>query len=109
MNGHSIFYSVAGGAGAMWGSSEVLTLRNPQTQETWRWIALTFGVIFFFRFLFQIKDFFTAMIDGETSIDNTAKMTRMAHIFQAKFVLEGNGDKSDFYLCMNESRLFLNF
>jgi len=79
---------VAGGAGAMWGSSEVLTLRNPQTQETWRWIALAFGVIFFFRFLFQIKDFFTTMIDGETSIDNTAKMTRMIHIFQAKFVLE---------------------
>lgn len=32
--------------GAIWGTSEVLTLRNPDTQEIWRYISSIIGIIF---------------------------------------------------------------
>lgn len=73
---------VLGGAGAIWGFSEVLTLRNPDTVQTWRVYALTVGFIFAIRFLLQIKDF----ID-HTSIENTGPK-RLVQVFAAKLVLE---------------------
>jgi hypothetical protein len=48
---------VFGGAGAIWGFSEALTLRTPFTVWFWRPAALTVGAIFFVRWILQIRDF----------------------------------------------------
>lgn len=48
---------VFGGAGAIWGFSEAITLRTPATLWFWRPCALTVGFIFFIRWLMQIQDF----------------------------------------------------
>ena len=42
---------VCGAAGAIWGSSEVATLRNKTTQQTWRYISSAVGVLFLGRFV----------------------------------------------------------
>jgi len=76
---------VFGGAGAIWGFSEVCTLRRPETQELWRWIALTIGGIFFVRMLCQIRDYiFEHFADGMDS----NKWRRLLAMFGAKIVLE---------------------
>merc|ERR1712087_600306 len=41
---------VLGGAGAIWGSSELLEFRTSkyqQSQKIWRWIAIVMGLVFF--------------------------------------------------------------
>lgn len=73
-----------GGAGAIWGYSEVCTFRNPETVHTWRFYALTVGLVFFIRWLLQIKDFITDY-DVEAKSD---PFVRLFQIFSAKLVLE---------------------
>ena len=51
---------VFGGAGAIWGFSEAVTLRTPHTVWFWRPTALVVGVIFFARWMLQMKDFIDA-------------------------------------------------
>jgi hypothetical protein len=84
-----IVLEVMGGAGAIWGFSEVCTLRRPETQELWRLIALTVGFIFFLRFLCQHKDYFMEMklADGSPAMTD-GKWIRLMQIFWAKIVLE---------------------
>jgi len=84
-----IVLEVMGGGGAIWGFSEVCTLRRPETQEFWRFNALTIGFIFFLRFLCQHKDYFTdiVLVDGSAAMTDT-KWLRMMQIFWAKIVLE---------------------
>jgi len=48
---------VFGGAGAIWGFSEAVTLRNPHTVWFWRPTALVVGAIFFARWMLQMKDY----------------------------------------------------
>ena len=48
---------VFGGAGAIWGFSEAMTFRVPSTVWFWRPTALTFGAIFFVRWIMQIQDY----------------------------------------------------
>jgi len=48
---------VFGGGGAIWGFSEAVGLRVPPTVWFWRPCALTFGFIFFCRWLLQIQDY----------------------------------------------------
>mmetsp|Transcript_11860 Transcript_11860/g.17791 ORF Transcript_11860/g.17791 Transcript_11860/m.17791 type:complete len:118 (-) Transcript_11860:202-555(-) len=48
---------VFGGGGAIWGFSEAIGLRVPHTVWFWRPCALTFGAIFFVRWLMQIRDY----------------------------------------------------
>eukprot|EP01083_Nonionella_stella_P251233 867026_1 len=48
---------VFGGAGAIWGFSEAIGLRTPHTLYIWRPTALTFGAIFFVRWIMQINDY----------------------------------------------------
>merc|ERR1712008_187655 len=48
---------VFGGAGAIWGFSEVLTLRKPETLWFWRPCAAAVGAIFFLRFILQLEDY----------------------------------------------------
>jgi hypothetical protein len=45
---------VLGGGGAIWGFSEVCTLRRSNTLEFWRVVALTTATIFLIRFILQI-------------------------------------------------------
>jgi hypothetical protein len=47
---------VFGGGGAIWGFSEVLTLRHPGTTEFWRFNASVVAFIFFCRYCCQIFD-----------------------------------------------------
>ena len=49
---------VLGAAGAVWGSSEIATLRHPKTNETWRAIASVVGVIFLIRWILHLRSFF---------------------------------------------------
>jgi len=58
---------VFGGGGAIWGFSEVIQLRNPETQETWRIIATSFAFLFFLRWICQIIDF---MFEAKGQVDN---------------------------------------
>jgi membrane associated rhomboid family serine protease len=50
-----LILEVFGASGAIWGTSEVLTLRNPDTQEIWRYISSIIGIIFFIRFFYSKK------------------------------------------------------
>lgn len=79
---------VFGGGGAIWGFSEAVTLRNHDTQEFWRQIALVVGAIFFVRWLLQIKDFVLELNGASNNIDKDRSFTRMLQIFSAKMVLE---------------------
>jgi hypothetical protein len=71
-----------GGGGAIWGFSEVITFRNPATQETWRFNAQVVGFIFFFRWLLQISDYVKKQSRDEAS------PSRLFQIFTARMVLE---------------------
>lgn len=71
-----------GGGGAIWGFSEVITFRNPATQETWRFNAQVVGFIFFFRWLLQISDYLKKQTRDEAS------PSRLFQIFTARLVLE---------------------
>jgi hypothetical protein len=71
-----------GGGGAIWGFSEVITFRNPATQEFWRFNAQVAGFIFFFRWLLQISDYLKKQSRDEPST------SRLFQIFSARLVLE---------------------
>lgn len=55
----SLFYTgfvklileVFGASGAVWGFAEVLTLRDEDTVEFWRWVCLIVALLFFIRYL----------------------------------------------------------
>lgn len=49
--GQKFITNVLGGAGAVWGSSEVVCLRNNNNKKLWRGISLTFGIYFFSLYL----------------------------------------------------------
>ena len=40
-------YKVLGGAGAVWGSAEIVYLRNQHNRKLWRGISGSVGLIFF--------------------------------------------------------------
>jgi hypothetical protein len=48
---------VFGGAGAIWGCSEAVGLRNAANASVWRLIACVVGTIFFGRWLVQLHNF----------------------------------------------------
>ena len=45
-----LILEVFGASGAVWGTSEVLTLRNTDTQDVWRCISSVVGLAFLVRF-----------------------------------------------------------
>ena len=59
---------VLGGAGAIWGWSEVITWRNAETIWFWRPISLTVGAVFFCRWILQICDYVGEMPNSKLSI-----------------------------------------
>jgi hypothetical protein len=48
---------VLGATGAVWGFSEIVTLRTPETNHIWRPISLVVGVIFLFRWILQTREY----------------------------------------------------
>ena len=46
-SGQKFVSNVLGGAGAIWGSSEIIFLRNQNNKPLWRGIAGGTGIIFF--------------------------------------------------------------
>lgn len=79
---------VFGGAGAIWGFSEVCTFRRPDTQENWRFRALLIGFLFFIRFILQIKDYLNEIKGVPNTIDKEKSWMRFFQIFLARIVLE---------------------
>ncbi len=98
-----------GGGGAIWGFSEVITFRNPATQEFWRFNAQVAGFIFFFRWLLQISDYLKKQSRDEAST------SRLFQIFSARLVLEVFGGagaiwyvtRAFWMLCISNRRLLL--
>ena len=75
---------VFGGAGAIWGFSEAIGFRVPHTVWFWRPCALTFGAIFFVRWLMQIMDYmdennmkFSVKVTNDN--DDEVSMTNATH------------------------------
>lgn len=52
-----LILEVVGGAGAIWGFSEAVGLRDQSTVWFWRPCALTVGVVFFCRWVGQVQDY----------------------------------------------------
>ena len=52
-----IVLEVFGASGAVWGFAEVLTWRNEDTLEYWRYVCLAVALIFFIRYLVVIKNY----------------------------------------------------
>ena len=48
---------VMGGAGAVWGSSEAIGLRRPETQAAWRKAATMTGILFLIRWVVEIMSY----------------------------------------------------
>ena len=53
--GQKFVSNVLGGAGAVWGSSEVVCLRNNNNRRLWRGIAGSFGNVLFGLYLNERK------------------------------------------------------
>ena len=49
--GQKFITNVLVGTGAVWGSSEVVCLRNNNNKKLWRGISCTFGIYFFTLYL----------------------------------------------------------
>lgn len=49
-------YKVLGGAGAVWGSAEIVYLRNQHNRKLWRGISGSVGLIFFGFYLQERKN-----------------------------------------------------
>lgn len=85
---------VFGGGGAIWGASEIVTFRNPQTVHFWRPCAAIFAAVFLARFSLQIKDFLRneyMSLNNHNNInikEEECHVFRFVQIFSAKFVLE---------------------
>ena len=55
--GQKFISNVLGSAGAIWGSSEIVCLRNQNNRRLWRGISGTAGVFFFLEFIYKIDLF----------------------------------------------------
>ena len=80
---------VLGGAGALWGSAEVLTFRNSATTTEWRIASIVVGCIFLIRLMFQISAYclcFSERWADPTTFIMTA--LRFYDAFIVTFILE---------------------
>ena len=81
-----LILEVFGGAGAIWGFSEAIGLRDQSTIWFWRPCALTVGVIFFCRWVGQIQDYMmeenvqfrTAIFRGRKGVDGDEEQVALA-------------------------------
>ena len=80
---------VLGGAGALWGSAEVLTFRNSATTTEWRIASIVVGCIFLIRWMLQISAYclcFSERWADPTTFIMTA--LRFYDAFIVTFILE---------------------
>lgn len=81
---------VCGAAGAIWGSTEILTIRTPENNYIWRPISLATFVIFLVRFFWHTKHF----LEHDKEFPPIKLKHRRLHrlpffqIFASKMVLE---------------------
>jgi len=89
---------VWGGVGAVWGFAEVVGLRTPETIDVWRPIALSFGILFLCRFIWQVIDYpnrsSTEHHHDHHKVRTLASYTRLEKFYQLtsefipKYILE---------------------
>ena len=78
---------VLGGAGAVWGSAEVVTFRTPSTTTEWRLASIVVGCIFLIRWIFQISAYCLCLsAQDPTSFMMTS--LRFHDAFIVTFILE---------------------
>ena len=80
---------VLGGAGAVWGSAEVLTFRNAATTAEWRITSIIVGFIFLIRWMFQMSVY--CLCVSERWVDPTTFLSTALRFYDAfivKFILE---------------------
>ena len=53
----TLILEVFGAVGAVWGFSEILTLRNPETNKVWRPISAAVGLVFLVRWIIHLIKF----------------------------------------------------
>ena len=84
---------VFGGAGAVWGFSEAVGLRTPDTVWFWRPASLIVGGIFFLRWIWQ---FYNAIQEGRSTadIDDDEIKGDLENIAEAKIVTHDAVDHS---------------
>ncbi|KAL7546631.1 hypothetical protein ACHAWF_009964 [Thalassiosira exigua] len=52
-----LILEVLGAVGAIWGFSEIVMMRNPETNQIWRPISIGIGIIFTVRWILSLADF----------------------------------------------------
>ena len=67
--------NVLGGAGAIWGCAEAMTLRKPHNSVEWRLAAMIVGVLFFIRWTCQLLTYCLCL--STTSCSNNPSSTLM--------------------------------
>lgn len=86
-----LILEVWGGVGAVWGFSEVLTIRNSSTVWFWRPASLAVGVIFFCRWILHLIDYYKYEVKGSEKRNQSRPQESSMHkyqIFSAKLVLQ---------------------
>ncbi len=78
---------VFGAAGAVWGFSEIVFLRTPDTIYIWRPIAIAIGVIFAIRWIFALKAFVKSEADA-VAVKSQLQPTEMQKDEVADFDVE---------------------
>jgi len=58
---------VFGAVGAVWGFSEIVTLRNTNTNDFWRVVAIVVGIIFLLRWMRHLMEFIQTERDSAPS------------------------------------------
>lgn len=98
---------VAGAAGAIWGTSEVVLLRHPSTNELWRRIAMLVGLVFSVRFWWHAKHFYRHEHDFPPIKEHHRRIHRLpfVQIFSSKFILEVMGGTGAIWGCSDACSL----
>lgn len=88
--GAKFLLEVCGAGGAVWGCSEVLTLRNPSNAERWRLAATSAAVVFLGRFWLQSKHYLEHEQDHPPVKLRHRRLHKLPFVqtFSAKFLLE---------------------
>lgn len=92
---------VCGASGAIWGTSEVVTLRRNSTTEFWRLAAIGAGLVFLMRFWWHAKHYFQherGYLPIKLHHRRTHKLP-FIQIFSTKFVLEVCGSSGAIWGC----------
>lgn len=65
-----LILEVFGASGAVWGFAEVLTLRNSDTVEEWRYVCIVVAILFFVRYTVVMFNFTKNTIRNKSELPN---------------------------------------